>query len=184
MVNEAALADTLGVGRMPVREALARLVTDRFIEVIPRRGTVVTPVSLASVVHIFDAREAVEGGIAHVVARTAAAADVAHLRELVEEAERAREGTDAERFLHDDQLIHRTLVQMMDNPLVEDVAERLIAHNLRFWRAFFAARPALPGTMVSHAALLEAIEAHDGEAAARAMRDHIATSRRVLQASL
>ena len=42
MVYEQALADELGLGRMPVREAIARLAVDRFVTVQPRRGTTVT----------------------------------------------------------------------------------------------------------------------------------------------
>jgi DNA-binding GntR family transcriptional regulator len=41
-LNEQALAKEIGFGRVPVREALARLSQDRFITVIPHRGNEVT----------------------------------------------------------------------------------------------------------------------------------------------
>ena len=83
LVNELALAADLGMGRMPVREAIARLVTDRFITVLPRRGTVVTPVGLDDVLEMFEAREAIECGVAYIAASRATSEDLATLRELV-----------------------------------------------------------------------------------------------------
>ncbi|MCU1492482.1 MAG: hypothetical protein JWO62_246 [Acidimicrobiaceae bacterium] len=182
IVNEQALADLLGIGRMPVREALGRLVTDRFVVSLPRRGTVVTALTLESVVDLFDAREAVECGIVHVVTRKATDEQIDVLRKMVHAAELARGESDSERFLLDDHEIHVYLAHMVDNPFLQDTADRLLLHNIRFWRSFWASHPAHPGTMISHAELIEAIEARDPEAAERAMRAHIALSRQLLQA--
>ncbi|MDT4924786.1 MAG: GntR family transcriptional regulator, rspAB operon transcriptional repressor [Pseudonocardiales bacterium] len=183
VVNEQALANELELGRMPVREALARLATDRFITVLPRRGAVVTPVSLDDVFDMFEAREAIECGVVHIVAKRAAKEDLATLRRLVEAADRAREGTDHEAFLRDDHAIHILLVHMVRNPLLQDAADRLLLHNLRFWRTYWASRPAQHATMISHADLVSALDAHDPELAEKAMREHLAASRQLLQAS-
>jgi DNA-binding GntR family transcriptional regulator len=184
VVHELALAAELGMGRMPVREALARLALDRFVSVQPRRGTVVTAPSLQDVVDIFDAREAIECGVAHIAARQATSDDLATLRTLVTDADRAREGTDHESFLRDDHAIHVFLVHMLRNSLLQDAADRLLLHNLRFWRSYWATRPARPATMIPHDTLLAALEAGDPDAAEAAMREHIALSRRLLHSAL
>jgi DNA-binding GntR family transcriptional regulator len=183
MLNEHALAADLGLGRMPVREAIARLVTDRFIIVLPRRGTVVAPLGLEDVLDMFDAREAIECGVAHIVATRATAEDLATLRRLVDAADRARDGTDHAAYLSDDHEIHRFCVHMVRNTLLQDAADRLLLHNLRFWRTYWASRPAQHATMISHAGLLGALEEHDADRAEQAMREHLAASRRLLQAS-
>jgi DNA-binding GntR family transcriptional regulator len=183
LVNEHALASDLGLGRMPVREAIARLAIDRFITVLPRRGTVVTQVGLDDVLDMFEAREAIECGVAHIVANRATGEDLATLRCLVEAADRARDGTDHEAFLRDDHAIHSFLVHMVRNSLLQDAADRLLLHNLRFWRTYWASRPAQHATMISHGSLLGALEAHDPEQAEKAMREHLAASRQLLHAS-
>ncbi|MDQ1549329.1 MAG: hypothetical protein QOD27_987, partial [Microbacteriaceae bacterium] len=94
LVNEQAMATELGLGRMPVREAIARLATDRFITVLPRRGAVIAPVGLDDVLDMFEAREAIECGVAYIVATKATSEDLATLRQLVAAADGAREGTD------------------------------------------------------------------------------------------
>src|SRR4051794_29632429 len=71
IVNEQELSAQLELGRMPVREAIARLAADRFVIVHPRRNTQVAAISLNDIRSIFDAREAVECGMAYIAARQA-----------------------------------------------------------------------------------------------------------------
>ncbi len=182
-IKEHAVAAELGLSRMPVHEAVARLAADRFVTVLPRRGSVVTTFGLDDVLGMFDAREAIECGVAHIAARRATDADLVSLRELVEAADRARKGTDHEEFLHDDHEIHLTLVNMVRNPMLQDAADRLLLHNLRFWRTYWAARPAQHTTMLSHADLLQALEDRDPDKAEQAMRGHIGASRQLLSSS-
>lgn len=184
VVFEQALADELGLGRMPVREALARLALDRFVTVQPRRGTTVTAPSLEDVADMFDAREAIECGIAHIAARRASAADLATLADLIAAADRARHGADHEAFLRDDHAVHVFLVHLVHNPLLQDAADRLLLHNLRFWRSYWSTRPARMTTMISHADLLAALQKGDPDGAEAAMRAHIARSRQLLHADL
>ena len=120
----------------------------------------------------------------HIVASRATGADLATLRRLVEAADRARDGTDHEAFLRDDHAIHSFLVHMVRNSLLQDAADRLLLHNLRFWRMYWASRPAQHATMISHGSLLAALEAGDPEQAEKAMREHLVASRQLLRASL
>ena len=183
VLNEQALADEIGLGRMPVREAIARLAADRFLTVHPRRSTVVSSFALEDVLDMFDAREAIECGVAHMAARRASDADLQTLRELVISTDRARDGTDHEAFLREDHRIHAFLIHMVRNQLLQDAADRLLLHNLRFWRSYWSSRPAANASMVPHKALLAALESRDAEAAEAAMREHIAASRQLLQSS-
>ncbi|HEY1322302.1 MAG TPA: GntR family transcriptional regulator, partial [Streptosporangiaceae bacterium] len=122
VANEQELAARLRLGRMPVREAIARLVSDRFLVVHPRQSTLVTGFGLDDILDMFDAREALECGVAHIAARRAEPGDLATLRRLMEGADRAREGTDHEAFLRDDHEIHTFLAHMIRNRLLQDAA--------------------------------------------------------------
>ncbi len=181
VINEHALAAELGLGRMPIHEAVARLAVDRLATVMPRRGTVVSAIALKDIVDMFEAREAIECGVAYIAARRATDEDLAHLRDLVNVADAAREAEHADEYLRGDQAFHAFLVHMINNALLQDAADRLLLHNLRFWRLYFSTRPALHGAMLSHADLLRAIQSHDSEEATAAMRQHIGHSRGMLQ---
>ena len=161
-INEQSLAAQLELGRMPVREALAQLAKDRFVTILPRRGTVVAGLALEDVLDLFEAREAVECGLAYVAATRATDKDLATLRTLVETVNRDRTRTDAEQFLKDDHAVHTFLVRMVRNPLLQDAADRLMLHSLRFWRSYWRDRPPRSEAMLSHEELLEALE-HQGD---------------------
>ncbi|TFD67735.1 GntR family transcriptional regulator [Cryobacterium ruanii] len=180
-INESALASELGLGRVPVREALARLAKDRFVTIMPRRGTAVTPLTLPDVLDIFEARETIECGVAYIAAARASEEDLAALRTLVETVDRDRESTDYEQFLLDDHAVHVRLVHIVQNVLLQDAADRLLLHSLRFWRMHWKNRPPSKDAMLSHADLLSALESRDPSRAEAAMRDHLTTSRQLVQ---
>jgi DNA-binding GntR family transcriptional regulator len=183
VVNEQQLALEIGLGRMPVREALARLAGDRLITVMPRRGTVVTALSLDEVLDLFEAREAIECAVARIAARRASDDDLARLRALITSAGAARDDARALAFLLDDHEIHAALVDMAGNPMLQDAADRVLKHNLRFWRSYWSTRPVQLSSMLSHQDLLTALEARDPDAAEAAMRSHILQSKQLLQAA-
>jgi len=180
VLNELSLSAMIGIGRMPVREALQRLSSDRFVVALPRRGTVVSSMTMVDVAHLYEAREAVECGIARVVVRRITEEQIRVFRTLVERADEARGVFDAERFLLDDLRIHRFVIGMMDNALLHDAADSLLLHNLRFWRSFFRSRLPQGHTMLSHRDLLVAFENRDGDAAEEATRAHIEGARQLL----
>jgi DNA-binding GntR family transcriptional regulator len=180
VLNELSLSARIGIGRMPVREALQRLSSDRFVVALPRRGTVVSSMTMVDVAHLYEAREAVECGIARVVVRRITDDQIREFGTLVERADEARGVFDAERFLLDDLRIHRFVIGMMDNALLHDAADSLLLHNLRFWRSFFQSRLPQGETMLSHRDLLTAFERRDGDAAEEATRAHIEGARQLL----
>ncbi len=69
---------------------------------------------------------------------------------------------------------------MVRNSFLQDAADRILLHNLRFWRFYFTTRRAQPGTLVTHRPLLAALERRDARAALIAMREHILASRTLL----
>lgn len=180
VVNELQLAAEIGLGRMPVREALARLAGERFTTVMARRSTVVTSLGLDDVLDLFEAREAVQCGVAYIAASKASDDDLAMLAKLIRSAESARQDREVLAFLSDDYEIHLFLIHMIDNVLLQDAAELLLQHNLRFWRSYWSTRPAQPTNMVSHRPMLAALRNRDSAAAEQAMREHIQQSRRLL----
>jgi DNA-binding GntR family transcriptional regulator len=180
-LNEQAIANDIGMGRVPVREALARLAKDRFITVLPRRGTVVTPLTLDDVLDMFEAREAIECGVAYIAATRASSADLEQLRELAATMDASRVVANHEQFLVDDHAVHTFLVHMVRNPLLQDAADILLLHALRFWRLYWSTRPPQTEAMLSHSALIDALESRDPARAEEAMRTHLHASRQIVQ---
>src|SRR5919205_935348 len=68
MLREDELMREMGIGRTPLREAVKRLALEHLVEVQPRRGTFVTAVDAADIVHITEVRAELEGYAAELAA--------------------------------------------------------------------------------------------------------------------
>lgn len=54
-------AERLNVSRMPVREAFARLQEEHLVEIIPHKGTIVTPINRDDIEEVYQTRALLEG---------------------------------------------------------------------------------------------------------------------------
>ena len=71
VLTEAQMIELVGIGRTPVREALIRLAQQGLVEILPRKGVVVTAIDAIDVMAALDAREVLERLIAVEAARRA-----------------------------------------------------------------------------------------------------------------
>jgi GntR family transcriptional regulator, rspAB operon transcriptional repressor len=72
-------------------------------------------------------------------------------------------------------------VHMVRNPLLQDAADLLLLHSLRFWRLYWSKHAAKTEAMLSHMDLMTALESRDPEQAEKAMRQHLHASRHLVQ---
>src|ERR1700733_7840537 len=68
LLGEFALAERLGIGRTPIREALQRLALDGLVVVIPRRGILVSEINLQTQLRLLEMRRVVERLMARLAA--------------------------------------------------------------------------------------------------------------------
>jgi len=83
-VLEQQLAERYGVSKTPIREALNTLRQEGYVEVVPRRAYVVTPVSVRDVQHIFHVRLLLEPSAAELAAQRVSGEQLATLRRLID----------------------------------------------------------------------------------------------------
>src|SRR5215217_2956221 len=86
-IDDDALAQDLGVGRTPVREALKRLEGDRLVVSYPRRGTFAIGMDISDLAHISEIRVQLEPLAARRAAERAPRATRAELDELASRVE-------------------------------------------------------------------------------------------------
>lgn len=84
-LNEGSLAESLGVSKTPIREALRMLAHEGFVEVLPRQGYRVTEMTLADVQEIFHLRLLLEPAAAALAAERATPDQLQALRALAED---------------------------------------------------------------------------------------------------
>ncbi|GHJ33620.1 GntR family transcriptional regulator [Streptomyces hygroscopicus subsp. sporocinereus] len=184
-INEEQLAQSLGVGRTPVREALKRLQYERLITTYPRRGTFATDVNITDLAHISEVRQELEPLAAAQAARRATAADRAALtalrRELRDAAERP---PDAAGLMSLDLKVHRAVYAATHNPYLADTLVRHDNLATRIWCLFIDRLSDMAGHVEEHGPLIEAIVGGDPDTAARLARGHVVNFERAVREAI
>uniref|UniRef100_UPI0035C96F9E FadR/GntR family transcriptional regulator n=1 Tax=uncultured Sphingomonas sp. TaxID=158754 RepID=UPI0035C96F9E len=187
--TEADLTIQHGVSRSVTREAVKMLTAKGLLSARPRQGTIVQPASawnlfdsdvlgwlldrkfsLGLLQHFNELRVAIEPAAAQLAAANAGAAGCAAIRAGFARMVAAEAGDDD--ALEADIAFHVAILRSAGNPFFaqfEDVVTTALRSSIRFTNRFRGRSADLP----AHRAVLEAIEAGDGAAAHRAMRQII-----------
>lgn len=172
-LNEAAVSEEIGIGRTPVHHAVRRLTLEGMLEVIPRKGLLVKPVSLNEVMEIIEVRLINECHCARLAAQRASDKDLEAIRAIVEEACTCAEDRDTERQMLLDRDFHCAISAAARNRVLSDLLRNLHERSLRFWFISLNDEAHSKAVCREHSAIVEAIERHDPDAAEAAMRAHI-----------
>jgi DNA-binding GntR family transcriptional regulator len=170
-LSEQEIAGRLKVSRQPVREAFIKLSEIGLVRVLPQRGTFVVKISAKAVTDARFVREAVECAIARRASEGIDKSAMDELRAIL--AEQRKAARDAEAFFVLDEAFHRGLANAAECAYAWKVIEEAKAQMDRV--RFLSLPDATPiGHLITqHQAILDAIAAGRGGAAAQAMQDHL-----------
>jgi DNA-binding GntR family transcriptional regulator len=173
-LSDDGLAQDLGTGRTPVREALKQLESDRLVVAYPRRGTFATTVDITDLAFISEIRTELEPLAAARAARTATADTRVRLAELAKEvANLEADVTDRRDLIRRDVFVHREIYRASGNPYLEDILIRQDNLATRIWCLFIDRLPDLAGHVGEHSRLLEAIAEGAADKAAQLALEHV-----------
>jgi DNA-binding GntR family transcriptional regulator len=176
-IDEQALADAFGISRTPMREALKVLASEGLVRLEPRRGCYVAELSEQDLDEIFPVMALLESRVAFEAAGKATDADLARLATLHEALERHAAANDADRFFEANQAFHNALQEIAGNRWLKQMindARRVIKLTRR---DSLRLDGRLRQSLAEHRNILKALQAHDAEAAGRAMHDHLLSGR-------
>ncbi len=169
------LTEDLGVSRNPVREALRVLEAEGFVQMLPRRGAVVTELSRAEVMDLFDIRMSLEALAARLAAEKASDSDLALIRKLLEQRRSAVSKRDESKLADLNTRFHEMVIEASGN---RQLAEIMFPLRGRMQWVFASSK--LTGwnrSMEEHHGLLEAIEGRDGDLASQRATEHVVAAR-------
>ena len=183
-LNVASIAEALNLGRTPVHQAVRRLTHEGMIEIMPRKGMIVKPVSLHEVMEIADVRSANEAHCVRLAAKNASASDVAELESILERADEAARVGDTEAQMLADRDFHLAISRIAGNRILAEILRNLHERSLRFWFITLHDSPHRMEVCDEHARIVEAIRNNDPDAAEQAMRYHIDSFRHTISRSI
>ena len=168
LVSEAALAQRLGIGRTPIREALQLLARDKLVVIRPRRGIAVAEENLTTQLRLIELRREVEQLLARAAARRATAEQRQRLDEIAQEMERAARTNDDIGFMRLDRAFNLLMVDAARNEFAAGAMALMHGLSRRFWYIHYRAVADLPLAARLHAEVARAVAAGEAETAARA----------------
>ena len=169
-VNLDVVAGTLGVSRMPVRDAVRQLNTEGLLTLYPRRGVIVTSLSVDDVLELFETRAVLEGLALRRGMRAIGSEERRRLRDMVDRLE-AWHGDPGDYLrLHDE--FHESLCTHSNRPRLLGHIRSIRESVAPYIRLFLKLHgQEMRGT--GHRAIVDAIDSGDPEQAERAVRHHV-----------
>lgn len=182
-VVEAEVAERVGLGRTPVREALLRLMSVGLIVQQPRRGLLVSGIDLAHHLDLIQTRRALERLIAACTARRATAAERTQLVANAERMVAAAAKGDLARYMRADHELDLVNHAACRNASAVTAVAPLAVQCRRFWYAYQHAGDMSEGARC-HLMLAQGIASGDAAEAAKgadALLDYLeAFTRRII----
>jgi DNA-binding GntR family transcriptional regulator len=178
------IAAAMGVSITPVRDAVNQMAAEGLVTVMPRRGTVVSPVSIRDIEELYEIRMMLEPQAAEVAAGRAGPDDIARVQTLAERLESGpADGVsladDLDAYLQEiaiDAELHAAIVRAAHNRRLSAMYEQLRTHVLIARAVFPHLYRGQPHRRGEHRRIVEAIAARDGAAARDAMTAHLRQS--------
>jgi DNA-binding GntR family transcriptional regulator len=188
--SERQLAARLGMSKTPIRVALERLDRDGFVEILPQRGVRLRELTETEADDHYDFRIALESWVVRRVTEKVTARDLRELRRIVARQERLLERlSTADKIVASyfelDSAFHFTLAQIAGNG---EVIRAMQTQRDKLWRVISALLQRDPAwiqtTIAEHAAIIDAVEVGDADAAAREMTYHLERGKAFLREAL
>jgi DNA-binding GntR family transcriptional regulator len=169
-LDERKMAGQLGISRTPIREALARLEQDGFVEIRPRRGVFVRRKSLDEVLEVIVVWAALESMAARLAVEVATDAELRSLRKLGAEAGGERAGI--EEYSEHNIRFHQRVLELSRCAMLKSIADGLFLHMHAVRRRAIGEEDRARRSAVDHMAIIEALESRDADKASQLVREH------------
>jgi DNA-binding GntR family transcriptional regulator len=167
-LNDADLAQALGVSRTPIREALQLLNVQGLVEMFPGVGTQVTSVKKEDISKILPPLGVLQALAAELATPIISQNEIDTLREINAKFAHAIKKGDFYSALKQDEQFHNIIVENAQNPYISNSVSNLQAHVLRLY--FHQSIILTDDSIEEHEAILKAFENRDNETAARIAR--------------
>lgn len=169
-LRQEALADDLGVSRIPLREAIRLLSSEGFVDVLPHKGAYVSMLSKDEVREFFDLRLRLEPWLLHEAALKITPAELDRAEVLVAQMDSAS----AEQWGALNWSLHELLYSAAGRPAAMSIVRALHEKSERYFRFQVVNAPIRQQAHEEHMALIALCRKRKADKAQAALEHHIA----------
>lgn len=173
-LTEEHLAETLGVSRTPVREALYKLEAEGLIRPLKTRGFIVSGDSKEEVKELFELRAILEGYALRIISEKITREGLQHLGTFIDKAQAALEANRMGDVFKWNTRFHDYLHELVSDSirlyrLIVDMRKQVLRHRKVTLQSIEGAQRTIDG----HQKILLALRLKDPELCEKTMREHI-----------
>ncbi len=172
-LTEPRLSKLLGISRTPIREALRILEMEGFVEIIPRRGAVVTDVTDKDVDEIFILKVKLESLAAKLAAEHLTNEDIAELEDLNARMEKFADAKKVSILIKLNSEFHNLIISKCENNRLTKFLEALLRQFKRATAYSFTEAGRIQRVIEEHREIIESFKKRDSEMAEELMAKHI-----------
>jgi len=183
-INEAQLTAALGIGRTPIHQALHRLEVEGMVTIMPRKGVMVTALSLNDVLDMIEVRVSNEQLCIKLAVERATDADIQSMRDILDCTPALLAKHDVPGLMSLDLQFHMSISAAAHNRVLAELLRNLHEKQARFWFLTLSENHHSERIYHEHLQILEALEQRDGSAAVNAIHHHIDDFRRAIMRTL
>lgn len=180
LISENQMSKEYGVSRSVIRTAFTRLRQLGFIEIYPQRGTYISLIDLRHISDLLVLRTAVEKEVLYEIfcflGEEGRDILIKRLEENLREQEKCSDEQDYfGRFPSIDSEFHKIMIDSVERSAMMRMLDDIMLHMAR-WRNFDVAFDnRIPGLILEHRAIVDAIKSGDLHAAQERMGEHLET---------
>lgn len=168
VLSENALAQEIGLGRTPVREAIQKLASEGLVVVLSRRGILVSEINISKHLQLLEVRRELERLVARTAAIRANAQQKSEFAVLAEGFAECGRVDDDVKFMRLDRRFNRTSLEAARNEYASNAMRQMQGLSRRFWYQHYQSVLDLPRCARLHEGVALAVSRGDAAEAATA----------------
>jgi DNA-binding GntR family transcriptional regulator len=179
-LRQDALAEDLGVSRIPVREALHQLQAEGLVSFSPHVGAVVSTLSLTEIEELFDLRAMIEPDQLRRAIACISDENLERAAEILDAYEAAFQRGDVSAWGSLNWQFHSILLAPANRPLTFRLLENLHNQSERYMRVQLSLTHGEERANVEHREILATVRRREAKQASRLLTEHIRSAGQAL----
>lgn len=172
-LKEIEIAESLGVSRSPIREALRILYHEGLVDIISRRGAYVHKITLEDVKNIYQTKEMIEGFAAPLAVENMTDQDISEVEELWEKMKFLSRDKELEKYLEASSDFHNKIIECARNKKIEKIYQG-IRTSITFLRSVVLnSDKRMESSLLEHQLIVDALKARDKDMAMKRSCEHV-----------
>lgn len=183
-IREVVISQKLKISRTPLREALKILASEGLVTIRQNQGARVTPIDLDEIKELFETVAGLERNAAELAAKRHTQQEIRQLTLLQNSIERAFQDGDIDTYFTVNQKIHRLIVLMAHNSVLQSLHDWIFVRVRRARRLALGVSERWEDSIEEHRLILDALRRREPLQAGMLVEQHVCATGRAIGAIL